>query len=346
MNKKIAFTLGTVFSLSVASTVLAAPANLFAVIPEHHWSYSAIGDLAKAGLVNGFGGGTYHEDVILTRCEMAAIVAKAMAKSDKADAAGKATIEKLKAEFSPELNMTMGNDTKVDSRLEKLEKNKSTIKMTGDARIRYQTNWNQGAKNTDNKNTTRMQERVRLNLTSDIAENLTLFGRLNATNDSNKYGLVSDTSKASKSGNPTFDRAELQWKNKQMTYSFGRFLPSLGQGIIWDYNSIDGAMATYDFGGVQFSSGYGDLAAYTASGKTTNAFIANLKVNVAQNANITIGHLNAMTNAVAGGYNFEQTAYGFNAKTGDFTVNGEYVKNDDNKLPTNAQDHGYWGRVL
>jgi hypothetical protein len=51
-----------------------------------------------------------------------------------------------------------------------------------------------------------------------------------------------------------------------------------------------------------------------------------------------------MTNAV--GYNFDQTAYGFSAKTGEITVTGEYVKNDDNKLPAGAQNHGYWGRVL
>ncbi len=52
-----------------------------------------------------------------------------------------------------------------------------------------------------------------------------------------------------------------------------------------------------------------------------------------------------MTNDVAN-YNLEQTAIGFTTKTGDFTVTGEYVKNSDNKLNAEAQDHGYWGRLL
>lgn len=344
MKKNITLAIGAVFSMSVAGTVLAAPANLFAVVPEHHWSYSAVGQLAKAGIVEGFGGSAYREDVMLTRVEMAAIVAKAIAKADKAGSEEQAVIKKLQAEFAPEL--TMGSTDSTEQRLAKLEKGKSSVKISGDARLRYQSNWNQSATDKSSKTPTRMEERVRLNVSSEVTENITLLGRLTATNISNKRG-VNKSVKTSETKSLTFDRAEFQWKNKETAVSAGRILPSLGQGLLWDYNSVDGVMATYNFDKVQLSAGYGDLAAYTYTdnNSTRNAFLANVKIQAGTAANVTIAHLNTMTNDVAN-YNLEQTAIGFTTKTGDFTVTGEYVKNSDSKLPAEAQDHGYWGRLL
>ncbi|WP_312338741.1 putative porin [Anaerospora hongkongensis] len=349
MKKKIALAIGAIFSMNVAGTVLAAPANLFAVVPEHHWSYSAVGQLAKAGIVEGFGGSVYREDVMLTRVEMAAIVAKAIAKADKAGSEEQAVIKKLQAEFAPEL--TMGSTDNTEQRLAKLEKGKSSVKISGDARLRYQSNWNQSAKNTHEKNATRMEQRVRLNMSAEVAENITLLSRVAATNRSN-VRKADAQSKSSTNNTVRFDRAEFQWNNKEMTVAAGRILPALGQGLLWDYNSVDGAVATYNFGNAQLSAGYGDLAAYTESGSTTNAFLANLKVNVGPSTNITVGHLNTMSNNILDSkdkkiqYDLEQTAIGFTTKTGDFTVTGEYVKNSDSKLPAEAQDHGYWGRLL
>lgn len=349
MKKKIALAIGAIFSMNVAGTVLAAPANLFAVVPEHHWSYSAVGQLAKAGIVEGFGGSVYREDVMLTRVEMAAIVAKAIAKADKAGSEEQAVIKKLQAEFAPELNM--GSTDNTEQRLAKLEKGKSSVKISGDARLRYQSNWNQSAKNTHEKNATRMEQRVRLNMSAEVAENITLLSRVAATNRSN-VRKADAQSKSSTNNTVRFDRAEFQWNNKEMTVAAGRILPALGQGLLWDYNSVDGAMATYNFGNAQLSAGCGDLAAYTESGSTTNAFLANLKVNVGPSTDITVGHLNTMSNNILDSkdkkiqYDLEQTAIGFTTKTGDFTVTGEYVKNSDSKLPAEAQDHGYWGRLL
>lgn len=341
MKKITLIALCAVFSLSMAGMVLAAPANLFAVVPEKHWTYSAIGQLAEAGLVEGFGGGAYKKDAILTRCEMAAIVAKTMAKSTQADTAAQATIEKLKAEFAAELNLS--ETSNVASRLDKLEKNVSPVKITnGDVRIRYQSNWDQKTKNTDKAADTRIQERVRLNIAADITDNLKFNSRLVATHTSNKRA-ANGTSKTSTYANPAFDLAELQWKNKQITFELGRILPSLGQGIIWDGNPIDGGYATYDFGYAQLSAGYGDLAAYTGSGAATNAAFANLNVKIGQKTNLTVVQLDTMSNSV--GYNFNQTAYGFKTKTGDFTVSGEYIRNNADKLPADAQKHGYWGRL-
>ncbi|GBG55881.1 hypothetical protein SPFL3102_02820 [Sporomusaceae bacterium FL31] len=349
MKKKFAIVLGTAFSLSVAGTVLAAPANLFAVIPSNHWSYSAVGQLAQAGLVEGFGGSAYRGDVILTRVEMAAIVAKAIAKADKAGSQEQAVIQKLQAEFSPELNMSMGGtDTTTENRLTALEKSKPAVKFSGDSRIRYQTNWNQAAKNTDTKNNNRIEHRLRMNLVSDLNEDMSLLARIAATNRSN-VRAVNGSTETSTNNTVSFDRMEIQWRNKSTVYSAGRMLPGLGQGLLWDSVSLDGAMATYKYDNIQYLAGFGDLAAYTGSGKTTNAFFGTVKVQTGPSANVTLTRIDTMTNSVdidGLAYNLEQTSLGFTTRSGEFTMTGEYVKNSDSKLPVGAQDHGYWTRLL
>jgi len=130
MKKTLVTLLALVFVLSIAATALAAPANPFVDVPAKHWAYAAVAKLAQAGIVDGYGDGTFKGDQAMTRYEMAQVVAKAMARSDKADAEQKALIDKLAVEFAAELN-------NLGVRVANLEKNASTIKWTGDARIRY-----------------------------------------------------------------------------------------------------------------------------------------------------------------------------------------------------------------
>ena len=103
MKKSLIVTLALVFILGIAGTAFAA-ANPFVDVPAKHWAYESVSKLAAAGIVDGYGDGTFRGDKTMTRYEMAQIVAKAMAKSDKADAQMKATIDKLAVEFAAELN--------------------------------------------------------------------------------------------------------------------------------------------------------------------------------------------------------------------------------------------------
>lgn len=130
MKKTLAILLALVFVLSIAGTALAAPANPFVDVPAKHWSYDAVSKLAKAGIVDGYGDGTFRGDKTMTRYEMAQIVAKAMARSDKADASMKALIDKLAVEFAAELN-------NLGVRVAKLEANQPTIKFGGTFQVRY-----------------------------------------------------------------------------------------------------------------------------------------------------------------------------------------------------------------
>lgn len=163
MKKTLVTLLALVFVLGIAGTAFAAPANPFVDVPAKHWSYGAVAKLAKAGIVDGYGDGTFRGDRSMTRYEMAQVVAKAMAKSEKADAEMKALIDKLAVEFAAELN-------NLGVRVAKLEKNTGTIKFSGDARLR----WVNEDKGKDNP---AFAERFRLVGTAQVNDSTSFYFR-------------------------------------------------------------------------------------------------------------------------------------------------------------------------
>lgn len=165
MKKSLSLVLALVFVLGIAGTALAA--NPFVDVPAKHWSYDAVNKLVKAGIVDGYDDGTFRGDKTMTRYEMAQIVAKALAKEDKADAANKALIEKLSAEYSAELD-------NLGVRVSKLEKNQSNLKFTGDVRIRY---------NNLEGSAQEWKDRFRLNMTSQINDKTSLYARFIFSDD-------------------------------------------------------------------------------------------------------------------------------------------------------------------
>jgi hypothetical protein len=74
-----------------------APATPFADVPSDHWAYQAIASLAADGLIDGYPDGSFNGDRPLTRYEMAAIVARVIAKleADGAGSASKTDLDKL-----------------------------------------------------------------------------------------------------------------------------------------------------------------------------------------------------------------------------------------------------------
>ncbi|SEI83411.1 S-layer homology domain-containing protein [Propionispira arboris] len=102
MKKTLITAITTALVVGAASTTFAA-ANPFSDVPTDHWSYDAVSKLAKDGVIEGYGDGSFRGDQKITRYEMAQMVAKAMTKSD-VSAADKAMIDKLSAEYADELN--------------------------------------------------------------------------------------------------------------------------------------------------------------------------------------------------------------------------------------------------
>lgn len=72
--------------------------RLFPDIPENHWAYEYVHELAKLGIVEGYANGNYEGDRMMTRYEMAAIVYRAMQKGVNVDS-------RMVKEFEPELKL-------------------------------------------------------------------------------------------------------------------------------------------------------------------------------------------------------------------------------------------------
>lgn len=109
-------------AMALGVTASAYAANPFSDVPAGHWAYDSVNKLAAAGVVDGYPDGTYGGDKLMTRYEMAQIVAKAMAKG--------ANVDKLAAEFADELDA-------LGVRVANLEKKADNVKITGEVRYRY-----------------------------------------------------------------------------------------------------------------------------------------------------------------------------------------------------------------
>jgi len=132
MKKTIVASLAAAMVMGIAGTSFAA-SNPFVDVPAKHWSYDSVTKLAQAGIVDGYADGKFQGDKVMTRYEMAQVVAKAMAKSDKADASQKAIIEKLSKEYATELEGLNVRMTNVEKRVSALDK----VSVDGIARVRY-----------------------------------------------------------------------------------------------------------------------------------------------------------------------------------------------------------------
>ena len=109
-------------AMALGVTASAYAANPFSDVPAGHWAYDSINKLAAAGVIEGYGDTTFGGDKLMTRYEMAQIVAKAMAKG--------ANVDKLAAEFADELD-------NLGVRVANLEKKADNVKITGTIKASY-----------------------------------------------------------------------------------------------------------------------------------------------------------------------------------------------------------------
>ena len=148
-------------AMALGVTASAYAANPFSDVPAGHWSYDSISKLAAAGVIEGYGDDTFRGDRLMTRYEMAQIVAKAMAKG--------ANVNKLTAEFADELNA-------LGVRVAALEKKSDNVKITGEIRYHY---GNDRYKNDGGKETFWEHGlRSRLYFTGKVNDNWKYVGRI------------------------------------------------------------------------------------------------------------------------------------------------------------------------
>jgi len=147
-------------AMALGVTASAYAANPFTDVPAGHWAYDSIAKLAGAGVIEGYGDGTFRGDRLMTRYEMAQIVAKAMAKG--------ANVDRLAAEFADELDA-------LGVRVAKLEKKSDNVKITGEIRYHYGSS-NKHIMEGDRKNEHGL--RTRLYFNGEVNDNWSYVARL------------------------------------------------------------------------------------------------------------------------------------------------------------------------
>ena len=216
---KKSLVLAMAMALGVSATAFAA--NPFSDVPAGHWAYGSVSKLAAAGIVDGYPDGTFKGDNLMTRYEMAQIVAKAYAKG----AIG--ADDKLMAEFADELD-------NLGVRVAKLEKKADNVKITGEARFGYKDieyRWH--------------------NAKDNIAELRTRLYVSGAINDDWSYGAMIQNTQTldtnAEEANTAFRRAFVKGEFDGVKITAGRQAFTIGEGYTAD---LTGDAIKVDFGKV------------------------------------------------------------------------------------------------
>ena len=300
-------------AMALGVTASAYAANPFSDVPAGHWAYDSVNKLAAAGIVDGYGNGTFGGDRLMTRYEMAQIVAKAMAKG--------ANVDRLAAEFADELDS-------LGVRVAALEKKSDNVKITGEVRYHYQDN----SGDADGYST---KLRSRIWMTGQINDDWKYTGMLENNED-----LKNDDGEE----NVKFQRAYVNGKIGGVAVQAGRYNNKLAEGNVYD-TRFDGVQLSYGKD-VKLTAGYGKATPSSwVRAKSGETWYADLSGKVGsldlgagyygfKDVEVKVkgfGATNEDDNiwAVKANYNFGQ----------DFQLGAMYLKGDD--MNTNLDDDGY-----
>lgn len=201
-------TLLLAMTIAMGITASAYAANPFSDVPAGHWAYDAVNKLAAEGVVEGYPGGTYGGDRLMTRYEMAQIVAKAMAKG--------ANVDKLAVEFAGELDS-------LGVRVANLEKKSDNVRITG--QIRYEYGDRNGDMQKAKGKVAQHRLRSRIFVNGNINEDWSYTGRFE-NNQSLKNSSGDDTLK--------FNQAYVNGKIGGAKVIAGKTDHYAGNGFIYD----------------------------------------------------------------------------------------------------------------
>jgi len=306
MNKRV-LKVAVISALTVAFAVPAF-ANPFTDVPAKHWSYDAVNKLAQAGIVDGYGDGTFKGDKTITRYEMAQIVAKAMTKS--MNSAQQASVDKLAREFAIELG-TLG--VKVDGIQNQID---NMVKISGDGRLQYT---NAGDVIGD-----KMDLRARVAFDGKVNDNLKFNTRLSGTfnpSDADNHNVAAH-----------LDTANVSFNALGLTNTVGRQDVTLGSGILFD-DTLNG-LAT-QAGALKLFAGK------TTGGATPVQDLSNPTATVAERMYGAEYGVNLLGAKVTADYVKigDNKAYAINGSapiTKGIIAQADYVKNDTNDASATA----------
>ena len=227
MKKKIVTSLAAMMAVGAAC---AFAANPFVDVPSDSWAYKSVVELADAGIIQGVDGQYFQGNRNITRYEAAEMVAKAMAHMDKASVEQRALINKLADEYADELN-------NLGVRVSALENRVGNVKLSGDARIRFQ-HQDSSESNAGYKNDASWDYRVRVRANAKVNDRTTVT-----------YGISTDDISFADNGAAS-DNKNIFTDDAKVDYNFG--------GDHW--NLSVGRTDTYVLGGENaYGFQYGDV---------------------------------------------------------------------------------------
>ena len=220
-------------AMALGVTASAYAANPFSDVPAGHWAYDSISKLAAAGVIDGYGDGTFGGDKLMTRYEMAQIVARAMAKG--------ANVDKLAAEFADELDS-------LGVRVANLEKKADNVKITGELRFRYVNQDGAMARSEREDSDANRYSEVwgnKSNHVADIRSRIWINGMIN--DDWTYTGMLQNVQNLNNNTgdeNTSFQRAYVDGKLGGMAVRAGRYNLVIADGNIYDTRA-DGLELSY-----------------------------------------------------------------------------------------------------
>lgn len=310
--------LAMAMTLGVTATTYAA--NPFSDVPSGHWAYDSISKLAAAGIIEGYGDDTFRGDRLMTRYEMAQIVAKALAKG--------ANVDKLAAEFADELDA-------LGVRVAALEKKSDNVKITGEVRYHW-SNFARGGRNVDSG------LRTRLWFTGKVNDNWNYVARLQ--NEQNFHSDNNNGNDRAGDEGTNLNVAKLEGRLGGTDMVLGRDDDVFADGYIYD-GAHDAIKAKYG-DKIYVSGAYGKLTDLNENGAffqnivgadvSKKFYTAEVGTNLDSYANVKAGYFRAdVTGAVknrgVGNIGIWYLGADFNL-TDDLTLNAMYLRTNRNKV--------------
>ncbi len=303
-------------AMALGVTASAYAANPFTDVPAGHWAYDSISKLAAAGVIEGYGDDTFRGDRLMTRYEMAQIVAKAMAKG--------ANVDKLAAEFADELDA-------LGVRVAALEKKADNVKING--QIRYR--WRMGSMGNRAAKPKNHDLRSRLWFRGTINDNWQYVGMIENTQDFVDNGANDATS---------FQRAYVEGRLGGARITAGRYHEELvgGDSDLYSHR-IDGIKAQYG-DKVKLMGWYGKTTGSTTTSAVggDKAFGAHLDFALGKTANLFVGY-DRFKGTAAGNPERKIFDVGVKAKFKDVKLTAIYLhgKTDDAAALATDKKNGF-----
>lgn len=303
-------------AMALGVTASAYAANPFSDVPAGHWAYDSIEKLAAAGVIEGYGDGTFRGDRLMTRYEMAQIVAKAMAKG--------ANVDRLASEFADELDA-------LGVRVAALEKKSDNVKITGEIRYHY-SHSNRHDREDDRKNEHGL--RSRLYFTGAVNDNWNYVGRIE-----NQQWFHDN------SGNESteFNVAQLEGRLGGLHIVAGRQDDVFADGYIYD-GDFDAVKATYG-DKVYVTGAYGKPTATSDDAGFHKFWQAEVGTNTGAFADVKAGYMSFRDGDSWKGNKQKDNIWyaGLNFNLGeDVTLAGMYLKSNNKEFSgAKVDDDGY-----